>query len=251
MRRLFGVLVTLAGLSLVAPDVSAAGRYDVHGCRLPDGTQIAADGWRPLTTSSGSGASTGCGGNGGLSAWLDPYTDVPASQTAGWVFDAPANTTIESYTLHRSATMTQAENEEYGRVLWFFHDAPIYDGTPSVYAQDACAAKAGCTGRGVPSQPLSSANAFGLSGQRVLRLIYIARCEGVTPCRAATSNFTIWASRIGLSDPHVPRFVREPSRRACGSGGGNRRRAVRQLRCGGSRRRDLIRRDRRGWTDAA
>src|SRR4051812_44868426 len=78
-----------------------AGTYDVYGCRLPDGTTIAIDGWEPYAPSPGTYATNGCPIRSGLSAGLDQSATLLNETHAAWTFDAPADVTIGAYELYR------------------------------------------------------------------------------------------------------------------------------------------------------
>jgi hypothetical protein len=86
----------IAAAALALPSTARAGVYDVYGCRLPDGTPIPADGWKPWVTGDGGLAFDGCSGRGGLDAGFRPGALLGAGSSAGWVFDAPADTTVNS-----------------------------------------------------------------------------------------------------------------------------------------------------------
>src|SRR5215218_3353946 len=93
------LLVMLA--LLVWPSPAAAGTYDVYSCRLPVGTSIPANGWRPFAALGGETAGS-CADGGTLKAGVGLTSDSPGAE-AGWVFDAPADTAIESFAVQRWA----------------------------------------------------------------------------------------------------------------------------------------------------
>jgi hypothetical protein len=54
-RLLLVLLIVATLLALILwPTPAGAGTYDVYSCRLPDGTSIPANGWRPFTALEGS-----------------------------------------------------------------------------------------------------------------------------------------------------------------------------------------------------
>ncbi len=211
MRRVIAVLVLAAGAWLAMPSGASAGTYDVYSCRLPTGGLIAAAGWTPYKTGPGT-TSDGCATGGGLTAQLDPASRVSQNDMAGWVFDAPPDTTIANYSLHRSGTTAPSGPDGYGRDIWLYHDAALWEGSsPSRYAQITCLRVSFCLALGNPAFPLSPANLYERSDLRILRVFLVTQCDGAACAPTGEgSHVTIWAARVGLSDPSAPRFTREP-----------------------------------------
>ncbi len=81
MRRVIAVMTV--GLWLAMPSGSAAGMYDVYGCRLPAGQPISADGWTPYTVGANVTVSNDCARGGGLTAQLDSNASVLARHHGG------------------------------------------------------------------------------------------------------------------------------------------------------------------------
>jgi hypothetical protein len=207
------LLVVLAGL--VLPPVAQAGVYDVYGCRLSDGTRTqSVDGWTPWSV-YGTREVNVCAGSGGLFAAFDSTQAHAAGELAGWVFDAPRDTSINNYTLYRSSVVeTMASGAEFQ--TWHYHDAPvdIFDPQPpSRYVQEACVTLAHCFGLGDDSTPLAPVNRFEQAGLNVRRVIYAVRCSAGTACEpgGTRAHVNLWATRIGLSDLFAPTFSRVPA----------------------------------------
>ena len=120
----WGVVIgLLAGLLWCGS--ASAGTYDVYGCRLPDGSPAATDGWSSTATQDGTYAWNDCARRGGLTAGLDPAVQVANRTYAAWSFDAPSDTTISAYSIQRTVRTATAFEAMAGRNGWFFHDAPV------------------------------------------------------------------------------------------------------------------------------
>jgi hypothetical protein len=206
------IAVMTVGLWLAMSSGASAGTYDVYSCRLPGGKLVGADGWTPHTLWNGAQTSNDCATGGGLTGALRPDITVPVDAQSGWVFNAPADTMIEYYILHRTSDITRAPNDDRGRGVWLYHDAPLWDGnSPSPTAKAACLVFFGCTGQGDSRDPFAAANVYAEPAARILRLFLVAQCMGLLECLPAHSSVTIWAAQVGLSDLSAPRFTQEPS----------------------------------------
>ena len=132
----------------------------------------------------------------------------------GWVFDAPPDTTIENYsllpircdgpwrarmgTVATSGSTTMLPTGRARRLLATHRSRAFGMST--------------CFVLGNPAFPLAPANLFERSDLRILRVFLVNQCDG-TECAPTGewSHVTIWAARVGLSDPSAPRFTREPT----------------------------------------
>ena len=99
MRTALALLI-VSGMAAFAVPASAE-TYDVWSCRQPSGLPAGTAGWRHVSQWAPP-PSDDCALSRGLSVDLGPFA-VPQGATTGWWFDAPPDTTIASYELHRSA----------------------------------------------------------------------------------------------------------------------------------------------------
>jgi hypothetical protein len=152
-----------------------------------------------------------CAARRGMRADLQVF-GFPASTTTGWRFEAPANTTIASYELYRSARAgigADGTSRAYG----LYHDEPRFD--PKVYLFEYCThITQGCTQVGDPQalDPMDPDNRVARSGLRIKRLILRMECRslnGPQDCGPADpgGGLTIGRARIGLSDGAAPTLL--------------------------------------------
>jgi hypothetical protein len=193
--------------SLAAPATSDAGTYDVWSCRLPGDKPAPIAGWRAVSAGAPP-PSNECAAWRGLRAEF-PVSGLAAWTTTGWWFEAPANTTIASYELYRSARAgigADGTTRAYG----LYHDEPQFD--PNVYLFEYCThLSQGCTQVGDPQaiDPMDPDNRVTRAGLRITRLILRMECRswsGPSDCGPADpgGGLRIGRARIGLSDDAPP-----------------------------------------------
>jgi hypothetical protein len=187
--------------------------YDVHGCRLPNGTTIPTAGWEPSGVGQGSTIDT-CGQGGALTAALAERETGDYEEVA-WRFVAPADTLIDNFRLVRAVRVSG--HRDYH--LWQF---TVGAWPPARTDSETCMAWFGsCSALGDLSNPASPSNvkeAAAVPGTRVLDAWL--RCSGhegpnIYVCSAArypdSGVVTIWSSRIGLADSLAPVFTNPPT----------------------------------------
>ena len=206
------------------------------------GTDRSAAGWSPYKTGPGTRRVLGAPTGGGLTGQLDPCEHVSLHNAmAGWVFDAPPDTTIANYSLPpircdrpwqpgwpRSRHLAVSRCRLLGRQK-----------SPSRYAQITCLRLSSCFTLGNPAFPLAPANLFERSDLRILRVFLVNQCDGGRVCADPASGRTSRSGQRGLVSPtHRHRDSRVSRSAYVTSNGSNcRRRASGHIRRGGPRRR--------------
>ena len=191
-------------------------RINHLGCRLPDGTPIAARGWSEFGW--GGSRSDACTIRGALTAALDPAAAIAGGMRIGWEFNAPTDTEISGYVLYRSSL---GEGLGYrNRVAFIYHDAPIFDGAAQRYTQDLCMVDVmGCSGWGDSRYPLAPANRFTRSRVQVRRIIVANECfvsqtsadQTCPPASGTPPYVAVYASQIAIQDSLAPVFTSAPA----------------------------------------
>jgi hypothetical protein len=99
------LLLFTALLALVLwPPPAGAGTYELHSCRLPDGTPIPAAGWEPVRSAHPEATTHDTCATGGVLEAGFQQGQVSPERHAGWSFTAPTGTSIAAFTIVRSAT---------------------------------------------------------------------------------------------------------------------------------------------------
>jgi hypothetical protein len=185
-RRALLILLVLAW----APAAAHAASYDVWACHLRDGSVVPVDGWMSEKRGLKSYAYNGCkdtvaGREGGLDAGFTGNAAGP--DYAGFVFTAPADTTIRGYTLGR--WVRTASSADAFQDYFFTHELPrTFD---SRYFVQFCSIYASCSGLGDGSNPLGPGNRFQRSNLQVRRLNAFMTCDaqdGATACGSSSGK---------------------------------------------------------------
>ena len=203
MRVLAGACVVI-GFATIWCGVARAGTYDVWGCRLPNGTPAPIDGWR--ATWNGSYQST-CASGGLFETELDFAGDVPYYVEEGWLFRAPADTTIDNFTMRRAVAVSgYREYHLYrdftGGTTW--PPARTY-AEKCVTWFDPCT-RVGDLGSGTAFSASDLAGTIGLS---LLLECNPATTPQICPRVGFPDNgvIRVWSTRIGLADVIAPKFA--------------------------------------------
>jgi hypothetical protein len=206
------VLLTLVAL-VATPAAASAATYDVYSCSLPNGEAAPTEGWASATRGRGS-TYDGCNKivvtRGFLAAsFLWP---AAAGDNAGWVFSAPSDTSIGSYTLWRWVRS--------GRRAWSFEDYYLSHDVPMSldirYFSEWCSPHTTCWELGTPAgDHMAAANRVQRTGLQIQRLNAFLSCrtDGVSNCDGTGERgyFAIYSARVGLNDLYAPRFQGNPS----------------------------------------
>jgi hypothetical protein len=207
------VIGLLVGLLWAAE--ARAGTYDVYGCRLPDGTRAPTLGWTPVQFSPAGSTSDSCRSGGHLVAALDASVTQSQLAISGWEFNAPRDTSIAGYTIHRTSRVNATHGS---RASLLYHDAPVFDAGARRYAQELCIPfPASCLGWGDERSPLAPVNRYSRSGLQIQRLILTSECYPMTnppeclPVAPEYPNVRLHASQMSLSDAFPPAFTAPPS----------------------------------------
>jgi hypothetical protein len=206
VRSAIALVVVLAGLAGVAP-AARAGTYDVWSCQLPTGRPAPIAGWSGVA-SAAPPPSDHCATFQGMRAEFPGWT-LPASAHVGWQFDAPPNTTIAGYELHRSARVGVGADGT-SRSFALYHDLPRWE--PTVYLIEFCTSVIqGCLVVGDPMSPdpMDPDNRVTRTGLGIRRLILRMECRGPNGPRDCSPTdpggaLTIGRARISLSDGAAP-----------------------------------------------
>ncbi len=169
-------MLTLASLATAAS--AWAGKYHVYSCRTPSGEIAPADGWSGSEIGSEAFAENTCAQPAGaLIAALRAEPRTANSDSATWMFAAPANETIAGATLWRAgdADGGVAVNAFYG--LWFAGPENLNE-PASAFGQ--CVGGSTCpTGVGSMSQPLAAENRLVVPGPNLGSHLYMnVSCAG-------------------------------------------------------------------------
>ena len=205
LQRLLPTLLALGTLATITPARATAGTYDVYSCRTPAGFDSALSGWTGTANEVGGVLVTNTCGEGGLGSFGGAVTSGPApeDQAAQWRFDAPANTTIDHYTMLRSVRATSSPGG--AKAFGFFEDEISVD---QQHLIDTCAPASAlpCTALGDESNPFADSNRLVRTGRSAHRLFAIMKCTSYTSCGASASNgrFRIYQAQIGLKDDVDP-----------------------------------------------
>jgi hypothetical protein len=205
-------------LALLAPALARAGTYEVWSCAGPDGTPVAADGWRSEGYGFFSSPVNDCAAGRGLYAGLNGGFDHAANtENLIWHFQVPDTLQISAYRLWRAAQV-EPNSGSATPVYWMARQAAIYTGA-YVVGPENCPGY-GCAGLGTPADRFAAANLVaesGLSGVRDLFLV--AGCGGTSGvnCAAGTGTapdavyFRMYRAAVTLRDDSDPTFASTPS----------------------------------------
>jgi hypothetical protein len=209
-----GALLSVLLVAMVCPDSVEAASYEVWSCNLPDGTNLPVEGWAPERNGTNTATPNGCSDfyferDGGLHAAFTG--DTSGGQYAGWVFNAPTDTTISAYTLWRSAHTAASADAFQDYILT--HDIPRT--LDSRYLVEFCSPYVMCSGRGDASDPLANANRVQRSNLQIRRIHAFMSCDainGQTRCDSSrdTGRFTLYSARVALEDPYRPELTGAP-----------------------------------------
>jgi hypothetical protein len=201
LRATFCVLLVLAlGCGFAgAPVTSArAGQYHVYSCRTPSGESAPVDGWKGSVAEGGAFdqyATNTCASGGTLTAALGDASNHAANvDRATWAFTAPGWAKVTSATIWRAGDSDDGSTSAGTYDLWL-----ASPGSEEEF--DDCIGTIGCTERGNPTTPLSSANRVTVPSQHVGNSIYeIAGCRGVPGkhCEAGNGDPNQYAAVIYL-----------------------------------------------------
>ncbi len=194
-RRTGYVIATLEAASFLWA-AAARADYHVEVCSdLSTGAPSNSSGWTASQRGQFVGAS-GCDGGGYMDAALYAGVSHNYTDNGTLLFNAPANTSITSFSLWRWDEAAPAQ--PYG--------APVntisYDGQ----AIDACSQGLGCSGEG--STTSSSASVVGASGLNAHQIAVIAACGGgsggVCPASSEDDEIRIYGGDIQLTQATSP-----------------------------------------------
>jgi hypothetical protein len=134
-----GRAVVLASVPVIWATVPATGdasTYDVWTCRSPDGspasTRDAAAGWeafvRDTNPAGGNLTVEDCGAGGALRSALATSASQPAPSWMYWRFNAPAGTSITSYSIDFDGYARSSATESTGELLLYTNEQtdPVY-----------------------------------------------------------------------------------------------------------------------------
>ena len=201
------------------PAMGSARTYDVYSCTLPDGRPAPTEGWTAEVNGANARANNGCASSFGPHRALTAsfYPDAAAGDTAGWVFTAPADTLISSYTLWRLARSSVDHGSNF-QDYWLTQDMRFSFDTR--YFAEWCSQFASCSSLGSSAgNHLATANRFQRSGLQIkvlnalldCRVQETGRCDSTeTGSRTDPGLIQIYSARLGLSDLHEPEFKQAP-----------------------------------------
>ena len=208
VAEICGTILVSAAVLLVPVPGALPDSYHDFLCRIPYGPNAGApapaDDVGYTINGSFVFAGDGCAGGGSLYAAIDGQVPHPYGAAGVTTFNAPAGITIAGFTIWRYEA--DGPSQPYGSPASNLLYAP---GPPSV--QGLCTQSLGCSERGTPQSPLSSANAVSvgsLSG--VTQIQWSAACGGGPggECPASGGTFSslyeVYAADIDLVDDTPP-----------------------------------------------
>src|SRR3954463_1734729 len=184
IRRGWAAVITIAAVCAISSPAEASVPYDVYGCRLPDGSPAAADGWRSSGSSALAPVAETC-----RDSSLAPELRAISARFAGpiakgantsWALFAPPDTTISDLALWRAVTSTTGTGAAY----W---DLRTDSSVPSAARglQECMEDQWGCRGPGAFAAPLAPSNKVEFSGLHANEIDSILICGGLNlayPC---------------------------------------------------------------------
>ena len=202
----------LAAAAWLLDGWSAAGTYDVYGCRLPTGQPIGAAGGVHTREASGRQRATdvrpaeGSLGNSTQrsacvtttwpagSSTLHP---TPRSRTTPSTDPVRRPVAVRMASVATSGSITMLPTGRERRLLTTHRSRAFGIALASFW--------------GIPRFRSRPRTCYERSDLRILRVFLVNQCDG-TECAPTGewSHVTIWAARFGLSDPSAPRFTRDP-----------------------------------------
>jgi hypothetical protein len=212
MIAAFALYLALAAGCLAASSANA-GVYHVYSCRTPSGAVAPTSGWSGTTDGPFMYDPNSCASGGSLTGELGGEVAHPANASdAGWIFSAPAGTSIVAAKLWRSSYSRSWEPGNNSTVAWL---AAPEDSYTSADVFDQCAAYGGCTEMGDPGAPMSSGNLVEMPPANASGATHIymnAACGGGngTSCPAVGAGYgvaiSLYAANITLADNTPPTF---------------------------------------------
>lgn len=191
--------LAMVALMLVASEASAA-RYEVHACRLPDGTPIPASGWEMTgaSLSEDVAATIDCPG-GGMSTHVTSGTHQRDGSLFGFELSAPPGTTIVGWkrTIDGHMETVNAGPPPWNWDVGQFGDRA--DGTGRI------AINIDCGNCGSFHQDFD----FPTIPVPLSRLFVAMQCDPYRthPCSANGSHFTLRSIAVYLEDERSPQVV--------------------------------------------
>ena len=205
MRRVIEVVVLAAGLWLAVASGAAAGTYDVYGCRLPDGSTDHCGGLESSTRSGTAARNDDVRDRRRAHRQLDSWSRRAVKGTRPGGSSTP-RLTRRSRTTPFTDPVRSAQAARMSTVATSGCTTmpPIWEGgSPSRYAQHVPASRyLACSGQATPVPARALATFIERSDLRILR-VFLVNSMRRARVRAGRRgpHVTIWASRVGLSDP--------------------------------------------------
>ncbi|MBJ7329682.1 MAG: hypothetical protein JHC95_07290 [Solirubrobacteraceae bacterium] len=212
--------LVLACLSLVVCPAAHGGVYRVYSCKTPAGAVAPTDGWSAFSVAPLTTPVNGCSGGGPLTLALNASTHNPAGHSLmTWRWDAPAGTSIASYRVWRTVTLTAVSEPNATPVAFVARPVNVLSGA---YVPDGCrAAPDGCFGLGgspgiLPGNLLQED--LGAVGQ-VDRWHINVDCGGVDgywcvprPTGQPMAVASVYAAEFSLRDADAPKVSNQTGR---------------------------------------
>lgn len=209
LGRVLSLASVVAAVALWLCGTASAGTYTVYACQGPSGQPAPPTGFTVSYLGDGSYES-GCKEIG-----LNTNVTHTHNQGADLTFDAPANTTIQGYTIWRAARVQPATTYDFSYEI--FQGA----GSDQRTLVDSCYGLNGCSGVGDTRQPLADGNRFTLDGLTNIRQVQLrVRClllaSGGSPtCPATAPNpgsiLDVYRADFTLRDDALPVLASQPT----------------------------------------
>ena len=190
------LLISAALAPLCTPGRAVAGTYDVHACRLPNGSAAPANGWTP-TIVGGPEAVLSIGCPGGAMTGRTGAGTHPDHQLIGFSFTAPPGTTISGYDRTAEGDVTTV----YAPWSWGFGEDGTIVGHDEVLSYLTACDNCGPFLASVEIPPR-------LFGSRMSRLVTGLQCLGRgARCESNGAHFTVRRISLHLEDLKPPQIL--------------------------------------------
>jgi hypothetical protein len=194
--RRFAVLVPLMLFFGAASDGQAS-PYEVHACRLPDGTPAPTSGWTSdgITYGAGMAASLNC--LAGSMTAVSSEGNHARGSAAGFRFDAPANTTIARFR-RLAHGYINGQNQSWS---WAYRESVLSVGMSQPFLLGTCWNCGDFAWEGL-SKPIQQ-------GSRIL-LSMVCTHDWPNDCVGGLARFSIDRMTVVLDDAQPPEIIGTP-----------------------------------------
>jgi len=192
------LLVSAALVQTCSTGTAVAANYDVHACRLPNGSAAPANGWTPTSVGGPEAVQLSIGCPGGAMTGRTGAGTHEDQQLLGFSFAAPPGTTISGYDRVADGDLTMVSGVPWS---WTFGETGTVAGHDEVVdfytTCDNCGAFSGSAD--IPP---------GAFGYRISRLVTGLQCIGRgARCESNGAHFAVRRISLHLEDLKPPQIL--------------------------------------------